>query len=178
MILSRSRTRAIWTWSSATLELRLRVEALNVAFVSVYWSHWNEWLPRSQHPLLLILRGTSWRWAWERGWISCNVGHAKQPRQDRGTPLPTENLEKTMLGDAFFLGGGGGGGRRGKAWEAFGMTHFYEVTKNNDQYSNDLVIWHIIIDNLYFNETKNLNYYLKLLNLKRESFGKNTIYFL
>ena len=176
MILSRSRTRAIWTWSSGTLELRLRVEALNVAFVSVYWSHWNKWQPRSQHPLLLILRGTSWRWtweSWERGWISCGVGRAKQPRQDRGTPLPTENLEKTMLFDAFFLGGGWG-----KAWEAFGITHFYEVTKNNDQYSNDLVISNIIIDNLYFNERKNLNYYLKLLNLKRESFGKNTIYFL
>ena len=36
-----------------------------------------------------------------------------------------------------FLGGGVGWG---KAWEAFGITHFYEVTKNNDQYSNNLVI--------------------------------------
>ena len=153
MILSRSRTRAIWTWSSGTLELRLRVEALNVAFVSVYWSHWNKWQPRSQHPLLLILRGTSWRWpweSWERGWISCGVGRAKQPRQDRGTPLPTENLEKTMLFDAFFFGGGGWG----KAWEAFGITHFYEVTKNNDQYSNDLVIWNIIIDNCILTKEK------------------------
>ena len=44
-----------------------------------------------------------------------------------------------MLGDAFFFGGGGGG-EGGKAWEAFGITYFYEVTKNNDQYSNDLVI--------------------------------------
>ena len=33
-----------------------------------------------------------------------------------------------------------GGAEWGKAWEAFGITYFYEVTKNNDQYSNDLVI--------------------------------------
>lgn len=171
VILSRSFTTAIWTWSSATLELRLRVEALNVAFVSVYWSHWNKWLPRSQDPLLLILRGTSWRWAWERGWISCNVGRAKQPRQDGALPSPQKIWKKQCSAMPFFLGWG-------KAWEAFGITHFYEVTKNNDQYSNNLVIWNIIIDNLYFNERKNLNYYLKLLNLNRESFGKNTIYFL
>ena len=43
-----------------------------------------------------------------------------------------------MLGDAFFFLRGGG--EWGKAWEAFGITYFYEVTKNNDQYSNDLVI--------------------------------------
>ena len=45
-----------------------------------------------------------------------------------------------MLGDAFFLEGGGGGWGRGEGVGAFGITHFYEVTKNNDQYSNDLVI--------------------------------------
>ena len=59
----------------------------------------------------------------------------KTTKAGRGTPLPTENLEKTMLGDAFFLVGGGA-----KAWEAFGITHFYEVAKNNDQYSSDLVV--------------------------------------
>ena len=36
----------------------------------------------------------------------------KTTKAGRGTPLPTENLEKTMLGDAFFLVGGGGGERR------------------------------------------------------------------
>ena len=63
------------------------------------------------------------------------------PRMDRGTPLPTENLEKQCLAIPFvFLSRGDRGG-----WEAFGITDFYKVTKSNDQYSNDLVIWNIIL---------------------------------
>ena len=61
----------------------------------------------------------------------------KTTKAGQGHSPPYRKFGKNNVGDAFFFGGGG---EWGKAWEAFGITYFYEVTKNNDQYSNDLVI--------------------------------------
>lgn len=59
----------------------------------------------------------------------------KTTKAGQGHSPPHRKFGKNNARRCLFFGGGGG-----KASEAFGITHFYEVTKNNDQYSNDLVI--------------------------------------
>ena len=60
----------------------------------------------------------------------------KTTKAGQGHSPPYRKFGKKQCSAMPFFGGVGGR----KAWEAFGITHFYEVTKNNDQYSNDLVI--------------------------------------
>ena len=66
--------------------------------------------------------------------VQCRTRKTIKARQ--GHSPPHRKFGKNNARRCLFFWGGGGG----KAWEAFGITHFYEVTKNNDQYSNDLVI--------------------------------------